>query len=71
MFHDTEECPKFEEKLSFGSKNDMTNLVNFSVSSGSFESLYFDVLLFSIAYKVSAKNYRRAISHDTEKGSKL
>ena len=31
MFHDTEECPKFEEKLTLGSKNDMKNLVNINV----------------------------------------
>ena len=55
MFHDTEECPKFEEKLTLGSKNDMRNLVNFNASSGKSENLHFDVLLLSIAYKVSAK----------------
>ena len=55
MFHDTEECAKFEEKLTLGSKNDMRNLVNFNVSSGKSESLHFDVLLFLIAYKISAK----------------
>ena len=71
MSHNTEECPKFEEKLTLGSKNDMRNLVNFNVTSGKSESLHFDVLLFSIAYKVSAKKYRRIISHDTEKRSKL
>ena len=38
MFHDTEECPKFEEKLTLGSKNDMRNLVNFNVTSGKSES---------------------------------
>ena len=54
MFHDTEECPKFEEKLTHGSKNDMRNLVNFNVTSGKSENLHFDVLLFSIAYKISA-----------------
>ena len=43
---------KFEEKLTLGSKNDMRNLVNFNVSSG--KSGNFDVLLLSIAYKVSA-----------------
>ena len=48
-FHDTEECPKFEEKLALGSKNNMRNLVNFNVASGKSESLHFDVLLFSIA----------------------
>ena len=35
------------------------------------ESLHFDVLLFSITYEVSAKKYRRIISHYTEKKSKL
>ena len=59
MFHDNEECSKFEEKLTLGSKNDMRNLVNFNVSSGKSESLHFDVLLFSIAYKVSAKKVQK------------
>ena len=40
---------KFEEKLTLGSKNDMRNLVNFNA-----RTLHFDVLLLSIAYKVSA-----------------
>ena len=47
---------KFEEKLTLRSKNDMRNLVNFNASSGKSENLHFDVLLLSIAYKVSAKN---------------
>ena len=38
---------KFEEKLALGSKNDMTNLVNFNASSGSSDNLHFDVLLLS------------------------
>ena len=38
---------------------DMKNLVNFIVSSGKFESLHFDVLLLSIAYRVSAKKIQR------------
>ena len=46
---------KIEEKLSHGFKNDMTNLLNFNVSSGKSENLHFDVLLLSKAYKVSAK----------------
>ena len=46
---------KFEEKLTLGSKNDMRNLVNLNASSGKSENLYFDVLLLSIAFKVSAK----------------
>ena len=50
-----ESDPKFEEKLVLGSKNDMTNLVKFDVSSGKSENLHFDVLLLSIAYKVSVK----------------
>ena len=33
MFHDTEECPKFEENLTLDSKNDMRNLVNFNVKT--------------------------------------
>ena len=45
---------KFSEKLTFGSKNDMRNLVNFNASSGKSGNLRFDVLLLPIAYKVSA-----------------
>ena len=59
MFHDTEESSKFEEKLTLGSKNDMNNLVDFNVTSGKFESLHFDVLLFSIIYIVSAKKIQK------------
>ena len=55
MSHITEECAKFEEKLTLGSKNDMGNLVNFDVKSGKSERLHFDVLLFSIAYIFSAR----------------
>ena len=50
---------KFEEKLTLGSKNDMRNLVNFNASSGKSENLHFDVLLLSIAYKVSAKKVQK------------
>ena len=46
---------KFEEKLALGSKNDMKNLVNFNASSGKS-----DVLLLSIAYKVSAKKVQES-----------
>ena len=59
MPHNTEECPKFEEKLTLGSKNDMKNLVNFNVSSGKSVSFHFDLLLFSITYKVSAKKVQK------------
>ena len=60
---------KFEEKLTLGSKNDMRNLLNFNGSSSKSEKLNFDVLLLTIAYKVSAKKvkkYRRIISHKIE-----
>ena len=50
---------KFEEKLALGSKNDMTNLVNFNMSSGKSENLHFNVLLLLIAYKVSAKKVQK------------
>ena len=46
---------KFEEKLTFGSKNDLGDLVNFNASSVKSEKQHNDVLLLSIAYKVSAK----------------
>ena len=46
------------------SKNDMRNLVNFNANSGKSENLHFDLLLMSIAYKVSGKKYRRIISHN-------
>ena len=59
MFHDNEECPKFEEKLTLGSKNDMRNLANLNVISGKSKTLHFDVLLFSIACKVSAKKVQK------------
>ena len=71
MFHDTEECPRFEEKLTLSSKNDIRNLVNFNVTSGKCESFHFAMLFFPIAYKVSAKKYRIIISHDAEKRFKL
>ena len=51
---------KFEEKLNFGSKNDMRNLVDFNTSNNKFENLHFDVLLFSIAYKVSTKKVQKS-----------
>ena len=50
---------KIEEKLAHGFKNDMTNLLNFNASSGKSENLHFDVLLLSIAYKVSAKKVKK------------
>ena len=49
----------FEEKLTFCLKNDMNNLVNFNASSGKSQNLHSDVLLLSIAYKVSAKKEQK------------
>ena len=53
---------KFEVKLALGFKNDMTNLVNFNVSSGKSENFHF----VNSIYKVQLKKCRRVISHDTE-----
>ena len=51
---------KFEEKLSLGSKNGMTNLVNSDVGKGKSENLHFDVvLLLSTVYKISAKKVQK------------
>ena len=47
---------KFEERLTIGSKNDIRNLVKFNARYDRSENLHLDVLLLSIAYKVSAKN---------------
>ena len=51
---------KFEEKLTLGSKNGMRNLVNFNASNGKCENVQLDVLLFSAAYKVSAKKVQKS-----------
>ena len=51
---------KVEEKLSLGSRKGMRNLVNFNASSGKSENFHFDVLLLSIAYKVSAKKLQES-----------
>ena len=50
---------KFEEKVTPGSKDDMRNLVNFNASSVKSKNLHFDLLLFSIVYKVSAKRVQK------------
>ena len=57
---------KFEEILTFGSKNDISNLVNFNASSGKSDNLHFDVLLLSEVYYVWAKKYIGAMCHKTE-----
>ena len=51
--------PIFEEKLTLGSKNDIRDFVNFNASSGKSEKFHFDVLLLSIAYKVSVKKAQK------------
>ena len=51
---------KLQEKLALGSKNDMTNLANFNASNGKSKNLHFDVLLLSVAYKVSAKKVSKS-----------
>ena len=60
MSHDTEEKSdaKFEEKLTLGFNNDMSNLVNFNASSSKSENLHFDVLLLSKVYCVWTKKTR-------------
>ena len=59
MSHDTEVWCKVWKKLTLGSKNDMTNLVNFNVSSNKSENLHFDLLLLSTAYRLSAKKVQK------------
>ena len=51
---------KFEEKLTVGFKNDMRGLVNFNAIGGKSENLHFDMLLLSIAYKVSATKVQKS-----------
>ena len=66
---------KFEEKPTLGSKKGIKNLMNFNVSSGKSENLHFDVLLLSIAYKVSpkkvTKNYLMTLKSDPNLEQKL
>ena len=62
---------KFEEKLTRDSKSDLRNLVNFNASSGKSENLHFDVLLLSIAYKVSAKLSLMTLRNDPNFEEKL
>ena len=50
----------FKAKLTHGLKNDTRNLVNFPASSRKSKILHFDVFLWSIAYKVSAKKVQKS-----------
>ena len=47
-----------KKKLTLNSKN-WVNLVNFNLTSGKSWNLHFDVLLLSMAYKVSAEKVRK------------
>ena len=47
------------KKLTLDSKSYMRNSGNFNMSIGKSENLQFDVLLLSIAYKVSAKKLQK------------
>ena len=51
---------KFKGKLTLRSENDKSNLVDFNASSGKSKNLLFDVLLLSIACKVSAKKVQKS-----------
>ena len=51
---------KFDKKLAHCLKNDMKNLVNFNASISKSDNLHYDVLLLSIAYKVSAKKVQKS-----------
>ena len=62
MSRNTEEYAKLEEKLTLGSKNGLSSLVKFNVSIGKSESLHFEVLLFSLAYTVSARKVQNYLS---------
>ena len=50
----------FEEELTLGFKNDMANLVNFSVSRDKSKNSHLDMLLFSIASNTSAKKVQKS-----------
>ena len=50
---------KFERKITLGSKNGITNFLNFNTSSDKSENMYFDVLLLLIKYKVSPKKVQK------------
>ena len=59
--HTNIEMKKYCKVMTLDSKNDVINLANFNLRSGKSENSHFNMLLLSIAYKVSAekieKNY--------------
>ena len=63
---------KFEKTLTLWFQIWHEELGEFSLEHSKSEKLHFDMQLLSIAYEVSTKKkYRRIISHDTKKRSKL
>ena len=62
---------KFEEKLTLGLKDDMTNFINFNASPRKLENLRFDVILLSIAYNFSAKKSAEELSLITLKSDPI
>ena len=62
---------KFEEKLTLGLKDDMTNFINFNASPRKLENLHFDVILLSIAYNFSAKKSAEELSLITLKSDPI
>ena len=62
---------KFKEKLIYGLKKDVRNLVNFYASSQKSENLHFDRILLSKAYKYLDEKVQKSQSRDTEELSKV
>ena len=57
--HRKSEMKKYIKVMTQDSKNDVRNLVNFDLSSGKSENSHFDMLLLSIACKVSAEKVQK------------
>ena len=57
--------------MALGFKNEMTNLVDFNACSDKSENLHFNVLLFSIAFKVSAKKVQKSYLITLKNGQNL
>ena len=52
MRHENKGDARFKGKLTCGSKNNLTNLVDFHASSQKSDNLHFDWILLHIAYKI-------------------
>ena len=57
--HTKIEMERYIKVMTLDSKIDVRNLVNFNLSSGKSENSHFDMLLLSIAYKVSAETVQK------------